>query len=472
MVTLSPAAWSQAVLQSAREFGPHVLEVLEGAIPVGLRGSLYRNGPATLERGGQRVGHWFDGDGGILGIHFRDRTATGLYRYVQTAGYLQESKADQFLRSGYGMVAPGPWWQRFSKDLKNAANTSVLALPDRLLALWEGGAPHALDLTTLETKGLDDLGGLNGLAYSAHPKRDPKTGDLFNFSISFRMQGQLNLFRSDASGQLRQQAAVPLKGFPLVHDCAIAGRYWIFCVPPVRLHLWPVLAQLQSYSDALHWHPQEGTEIIVIDRDRLEVVSRIQTEAWYQWHFGNGYERPDGSVVIEIARYADFQTNQRLKEVATGETHTVAQAQFWQLRLDPIAGCVLSMQPLLRRSCEFPVTHPAEVGQPSRYAYLALHRSETDPVREVFDAIARFDTQTGDLMEADLGPHRYPSEPIYAPDAEQDGLGWILTVVYDGAQHQSEVWIYASDRLDQAPVCRLALPGHVPLSFHGTWHPA
>jgi carotenoid cleavage dioxygenase-like enzyme len=44
----------------------------------------------------------------------------------------------------------------------------VLALPDKLLALWEGENPM-LDLKTLKLGGLDDLGGLNdGLTYSAH----------------------------------------------------------------------------------------------------------------------------------------------------------------------------------------------------------------------------------------------------------------------------------------------------------------
>lgn len=159
-------AWAKAVLRPATEFGPVPLTVLAGAIPSGLRGSLYRNGPATLERGEQRVGHWFDGDGGILGLHFTEAGVTGVYRYVQTAAYQAETQVGRFLYGGYGMLPPGHWWERFSKGTKNAANTSVLALPDKLLALWEGGLPHALTLDTLETLGLDNLNGLDGTTYS------------------------------------------------------------------------------------------------------------------------------------------------------------------------------------------------------------------------------------------------------------------------------------------------------------------
>lgn len=185
-------AWAGAIAKSATEFSPTQLPIISGKIPDGLRGTLYRNGPARLEHGGdangglrQRMGHWFDGDGAILAVNFNDAVATGVYRYVQTSGYQEEAAAGKLLYGNYGMTAPGPIWNQWQKPLKNAANTSVLALPDKLLALWEAGKPHALDLQTLETWGEDDLGGLTkGLNYSAHYKRDKQTGEIFNFGIS------------------------------------------------------------------------------------------------------------------------------------------------------------------------------------------------------------------------------------------------------------------------------------------------
>jgi carotenoid cleavage dioxygenase-like enzyme len=172
---LSKKAWAGAISQPATEFPHTPLPILAGKIPEGLRGTLYRNGPARLERGNIHMGHWFDGDGAILAVNFNHTGATGVYRYVQTAGYQDETAAGKLLYGNYGMTAPGAIWHQWRKPVKNAANTSVLALPDKLLALWEGGHPHALDLETLETQGLDNLGSLNqGLSYSAHPKVIPK----------------------------------------------------------------------------------------------------------------------------------------------------------------------------------------------------------------------------------------------------------------------------------------------------------
>ncbi|NDJ18208.1 carotenoid oxygenase family protein [Myxacorys almedinensis] len=472
VIATQPKDWTGSVLHTAKGFAPTSLSVLSGAIPPGLRGSLYRNGPARLERGNTRVAHWFDGDGAVLGIHFKDAGAMGVYRYVQSEEFQEEEHAGHFIYGGYGMLPPGAVWNRFTKPPKNAANTSVLAMRDRVLALWEGGHAHALDLETLETRGLDDLGGLSpSMPFSAHPKRDAKTGDSYNFGVSFGQNAVLNVYRVDMTGKLRQQNQIQLEGLPLVHDFVMAGRYLLFLISPVRLNPLLVLSRLRGFSDSLEWKPEKGTHILVIDRDSLEIVSQSETEPWYQWHFGNGAIDTDGNAIVNVARYESFDTNQFLKEVSTGNTETKAGSSLWQIRLNPLSGTVIAMNKVLDRDCEFPSVNPSDVGQLWRHTYLSVRRSR-DLSTGLFDAIARFDQQTGDLVEADLGEHRYAVEPLYAPDAVDLDQGWVVTVVYDGNTDTSEVWVFDSDRLNDEPVCRLALPEVIPMGFHGTWKPA
>ncbi|MDY6940287.1 MAG: carotenoid oxygenase family protein [Cyanobacteriota bacterium] len=473
MLASTQPAWVNAVTPPAREFAPTELELLGGKLPPGLRGTLYRNGPGRLERGGMRMGHWFDGDGAILAVEFGEAGATATYRYVQTAGYQAEAEAGQLLYGNYGTIAPGPIWRRWTKSVKNSANTSVLALPDRLLALWEGGKPHALDLQTLATQGPDDLSRLGENAnYSAHPKRDPHTGDIYNFGVSAGAQTTLYLYRSDRTGTITQQSAFPLDRVPLIHDFVLAGNYLIFFVPPLQLDIFGALVGLKSFSDGMKWQPQRGTQILVFDRHALTLVSRQETDPWFQWHFANGYQTESGEIVVDLARYSDFTTNQRLKEVAAGRTETIADATLWRVRLDAHTGKVLGMEELLDRSCEFPVVAPQHVGEESPQIYLSLHRADADRARDLFGAIGRFDADSDRLTVADLGENRYPSEPIYAPDALEADRGWVLTVVYDGNLDRSQVWVYDADRLDDEPTCQLALPDVVSLGFHGTWNPA
>ncbi len=467
--TSAKKSWAKALAIPAAEFPLTQLSVKSGKIPDGLRGTLYRNGPGRLQRGGMSAGHWFDGDGAILAVNFTDAGATAVYRYVQTAGYQAEEKADKFLYSNYGMTAPGPALLRWTKPVKNAANTSVLALPDRLLALWEGGPPHSLDLQTLETIGIDNLGTLEGeFSYSAHCKRDPISGNIYNFGIRPGVTTKLNLYKSDRTGKVIQKTTAPLDGIPLLHDFVLAGKYLIFFVPPVRLNFVKMLAGMSSYSDSFEWKPELGTKVLVFDSETLSLVSRSETDPWFQWHFANGFVKEDGEVAVDFVRYADFKTNQRLKEVATGETRTDAEGSLWRVCLNPQTGKVTAAEELLDKPCEFPIVPADEIGQESRYVYLAMYQPEVDIVAERYGAIARLDTETRNLTIADCGENRYPAEPIYVPDISSD-KGWILTVVYDGNSDKSEVWIYECDGLDRDQICQLELPSVIPLGFHGTW---
>jgi len=463
-------AWAGAIAQKATEFPTTKLPILAGNIPNGLRGTLYRNGPGCLKRGGVAVGHWFDGDGAILAVNFTEGGVTGNYRYVQTSGYQAESAADKLIYANYGMTAPGPIWNRWRTPVKNTANTSVMALPDKLLALWEGDNPHALDLETLATRGLDNLGGLDvGQPYSAHPRVDYQSQEIFNFGISPGANAILSIYKSDGTGKIVKQAKFTLDGFPAMHDFVLAGQYLIFFVPPVRLNVWSVLSGTSSYGDSFRWRPDLGTQIIVFDRETLSLVSRGITESWFQWHFANGYVDVSGTVIVDFARYQDFQTNQYLKEVATGETHTAAKTTFTRIQLNPQTAQVSTIQEVLDRTCEFPTVPQLNVGRFSRYTYMSLFREETNISQEILNSIARFDHETETLTEANIGENRYPSEPLFVMDKDRPEAGWVLTVIYDGNSHQSEVWIFDSDRLDQEPICRIGLPQVIPHGFHGVW---
>jgi carotenoid cleavage dioxygenase-like enzyme len=328
-------------------------------------------------------------------------------------------------------------------------------------------------LQTLETCGEDDLGSLTKeLSYSAHYKQDMYTGEIFNFGVSPGLNATLNVYKSDSTGKIIQTATHQLQGVPLIHDFVLAGQYLVFFVSPVRLNLWPVLVGISNYSDSLEWHPELGTQIIVLDRESLSLVSRGETEPWFQWHFANGYVDPSGAVIVDIARYEDFRTNQYLQEVVTGETQTIANSTFSQVQLNPQTGKVIKIEQLSNRHCEFPSVPGQNVGQFSRYTYMSGFQPGTDVGKEILNNIARFDHQTGTLTEANIGENCYPSEPIYVQDPQNSGQGWILTVVYDGNTICSEVWVFASDLLHEEPVCKLGLPSVIPPSFHGTWKPA
>jgi len=62
-----------------------------------------------------------------------------------------------------------------------------------------------------------------------------------------------------------------------------------------------VLSGLSSFSDALEWKPSKGTQFRCRSRNTI-LVSRGETEPWYQWHFANGYVDASGAVIVDVVR--------------------------------------------------------------------------------------------------------------------------------------------------------------------------
>ncbi|MEB3224482.1 MAG: carotenoid oxygenase family protein, partial [Synechococcus sp.] len=357
--SLTPA-WSQLFTQPAQPFPLTSLQVLKGKVPSELRGALFRNGPGRLTRGNEAMGHWFDGDGAILGVYFTETGVQAQYRYVETPYLQEETAAGKLLHPNYGTLAPGKIWQRWGKPAKNSANTSVLPLGDRLLALWEAGKPYGLDCQTLETLGEVDLGFAHRSdTFSAHHKIQPETGEIYNFGVTFGPQATFQLYRCNPRGKISQQRqfSVPdLKGLPLVHDFVLAGDYLIFCIPPVRLQMVPALLGLKTVSDALQWRPELGTTVVIVDRHTLKPISFSQQDAWFQWHFTNGYVNDQGEIVLEMVRFPDFASNLQFVEIPQGKIQTYTKGTLWRYRLEPETAKVIEAYEICDRSCEFPIT--------------------------------------------------------------------------------------------------------------------
>ena len=121
---------------------------IEGELPRELHGTLYRNGPNPQFAPRGRY-HWFDGDGMIHAFRLRDGRASYRNRWVRTARFAHERAAGEALFGGIADLASGDL--RVAGTPPNAANTNIVWHAGRLLALWEGGPPHALDPVTLET---------------------------------------------------------------------------------------------------------------------------------------------------------------------------------------------------------------------------------------------------------------------------------------------------------------------------------
>jgi carotenoid cleavage dioxygenase-like enzyme len=87
-------AWQKGFTSCTEE----TAAVLEGGnIPKDLKGTYFRNGHALFEVGKQPIIHPFDADGMVSAINIEDGKATFRNRFVATAGYKAERKANRIL---------------------------------------------------------------------------------------------------------------------------------------------------------------------------------------------------------------------------------------------------------------------------------------------------------------------------------------------------------------------------------------
>jgi all-trans-8'-apo-beta-carotenal 15,15'-oxygenase len=340
-----------------------------------------------------------------------------------------------------------------------------------LLAMWEQGHPYALDKKTLATIEIDNLGGLPvNLPFSAHPKVDPDTKEIYNFGVSYSYRGALlNLYRCDAKGVIRKHSEVQLGTYPMIHDFAIAGSYMVFLIAPLTLELFPFLTKIKSFSESLQWKPSLGTKVLIIDRQTFKVVNSFDIDPFFSWHTGNSFVDDLGLITIDLPIYRDFATNKHLTEMSTGVTTVAAPGRLYRLILDPIKGEVSSFNLLSERICEFTTVPDINVGKISANLFMLLHRKNACIGHEWYGSIGCYNYKNFLLDEFDCGEDRYVVSPVHASDDYQANLSWILSIVYDGELDQSEVWIFDSSKLCAGPVCRLLLPEVIPIGYHGAW---
>jgi len=434
--TLNP--WLPLFRDPPSELELTPLAVVAGAIPVGLQGSLYRNGAARWGRGTDRAGHWFDGDGALLAVHFREGQAEATYRFVQTPFVRHEDQEKRLIYGNYG---------RRGRGFKNPANTSVIALGDTLWALCEAGSPWALDPYTLAT-----LGEIKTFpaAYGAHPKWDPQTGWWWNVGVNYGIPTWLHLYCHDAWGRLLHHRRFRLPYATLIHDLVLIPPFLVVLIPPLQGDLWAVLSGQQCFSQACRWIPKLGSQWWVMDLESLRIHQKISGDPCFAWHYARA--RHDGQhLTLEGCFYPDFESNTYLAEVITGQITTDPHGFFGEITLtlgQPHTG---SPTVILDRTCDFAVVGAGAT-------YVNVHRQGSRLAPDLFTGIGRWDGQT--WQETPWPAGIYPSEAVVVDP-------WLLTVVYHAPCHRSEVWILDAHDLSRDPLCRLALPQPIPPSFHG-----
>jgi carotenoid cleavage dioxygenase-like enzyme len=436
-----------------------------GEIPEALRGTFMQNGPNPRFEPLGRY-HMFDGDGMLHAISFEDGRVSYRNRWIISNALGAELKHGRALYHGLGEMTkfPDPEIVAEAGPIKNPANTHIVKHAGRYLALWEGGPPTEVK-ADLETVGLWTFDGkLNG-GMTAHPRIDPRTGEMFSFAYS-PLPPFLRYFVVDAQGNLVHQIELDIPMGTMMHDFIITDDYAVFIDSPICFNM----AALEG-GPMVVWKPENGTRIGVLPKfGQPDEMKWFEIENGHVQHFWNGWQEGQ-KIEFSGTRnpHPEFglDTEGSLEESsANGEA---GRATRFFVDLEKGTAGLEQFDDLEGDFCRF---NDAYNGKRSRYHYMGGFAHERGMIGH-FDAVVKYDDQTNERTMWYSGKGHHIGEAVYADDPARSGEdeGWLLVLDQDVPNNKSDLCILNAQDIAAGPIARIHMPHRLAFGFHVNWFP-
>ncbi len=463
----------------------------EGRLPEFLDGRYLRIGPNPISAVPATY-HWFMGTGMVHGVRVRDGRAEWYRnRFVRSAS----------VQKALGEKASSPK-DRVYAGFDFSPNTHVIGHAGRTFALVEGGArPYELTFD-LDTIGSCDFDGTLPGGYTAHPLRDPETGELHAVSYFFGWANTVQYSVLGVDGRVRRTVDIEVNGSPMMHAFSLTERHVVLydlpvtfdpakaarSAPPLfRKATERVMARTigrRRVPDRLvammmatggagndrgslpySWDPTYPARIGVMPRQGSSADVRwFEIEPCYVYHPLGAYDDGD-RVVLDVARHPQmFATEHR------GPNEGPPTLDRWSVDLP--AGKVIEER-LDDRGLEFPRIDERLIGRRHRFGY-AVDFGDAGIGDEGATAhgLVKHDLVAGTSQARSFGPGNEVDEFLFVPraaDAPEDD-GALVGFVYDRTTGRSDLLVLDARTLQT--VAAVHLPGRVPHGFHGSWVPA
>ncbi|GLX79899.1 hypothetical protein tinsulaeT_32390 [Thalassotalea insulae] len=444
-----------------QNFSPTQLTI-EGNLPKDLHGTFYRNGPAKHERANIRYQHLFEGDGMIQQYKIADGKIHHQGKFVNSAKFQQEEKAQRFIYPGPDTQVPNAL-SVLSPDTINTANTSIISVGDDLWALWEAGSATKVDANTLTTKGLVSLGQgsnygeqLNGLPFSAHPKQEAN-GDIWNFG--FIPNGQVVLYHLNKNGITKNVKLINSRyQGRMLHDFLITSKHILLILPSLKHN-----GDQEHLFGGISFDKTQPMRVLIIDKQTLSIMKEVELPPAFVFHFGNAWERNDGTIHFDASLYNNVDILHHLANVMRGEQLEKPKDMMATPVLFTIKPNGSVEQHAFAGSSEFPKVHDHLVGL--RNQHLFYISSQADSLWN--DTVTRLNTETGKQESYFYGNDFLIEEHVNICPQQKAGTGYLIGTALHVPSKRTCLNVFKEDRITDGPIARAWLSHHLPLGFHG-----
>lgn len=185
----------------------------------------------------------------------------------------------------------------------------------------------------------------------------------------------------------------------------------------------------------------------------------------------NGFDTEDGKIVCDMMKYEVAPLFPLPDGRPSSERPPTARLVRWTFDLAG-ASRTYREQPLDDLPGEFPRLDERFAMRPYRHGYYCASAvTEAIKGHHSRGGLAHIDLSSGGIVRWQPPEGDHCGEPIFVPrhaDAEE-GDGWLLSVIWRGADNRSDLAVFNATDLAAGPVALAHLSHRVPAGFHGNW---
>jgi carotenoid cleavage dioxygenase-like enzyme len=416
-----------------------------GSLPTELTGRYARIGPNPIRP--ESAYHWFIGDGMVHGLRLREGKAEWFRsRYIRSDDVTAHFGTPETPGPRHGMGG-------------NTANTNVIHHAGATYAIVEAGGLPVQLTDEFETVARSNFGGTLPGSFTAHPKRDRKTGELHAMAYYWEWP-YVQYLVVGVDGKVNRVEQIDCPGGPMMHDFALTDDHVVIFDLPCTFSMDAVA---QGAVFPYRWNPEHPARVGLMPRSGTGADVRwSDVSPCFVYHPMNAYDLGDGRVVVDVPRHAKtFATD------LNGPNEGGTTLERWTI--DPAAGKVLE-ELVDDQSQEFPRVDERLLGREHRYGY-AVGFDAADELS--FGSVVKHDFRTGAVERRGDADRFAYAELVFVPrstsSAEDDG--WLMGYRYDREHDTSELVVLSAQDVTGDPVALVHLPRRVPHGFHGNWLP-
>jgi carotenoid cleavage dioxygenase-like enzyme len=435
---------------------------VRGELPRELNGALYRNGPnPQFDSPGA---HWFLGDGMLHAFTIENGKASYRNRWIRTPKWLAEHDAGRALFNAWG----GPKSDAANSPIKDGgvANTNVVWHGGKLLALEEAHLPTEIDPRSLATRGSCDFDRAIKGPFTAHPKIDPKTGEMifFGYNAKGSFTNAMSFGAIGSDGIVKRFDYFDTPYASMAHDFIVTENYVLFPILPLTGSMERARSGMPPYA----WEPDKGAYVGVLRRGApVSDLRWFRGEACYVFHVMNAWEEGD-RIRADVMQFEEPPLFPHPDGRPTDKEKARAKLCRWTFDLSANSD-TFQRDYLDDLKGEFPRIDDRKGGLFNRHGWYACAGADGEALG-FFNGIAH--VETGRARRAYFLPKGdATSEPVFVPRHSEamEGDGWLLAVIWRGAENRSDLAIFNATEIEGGPIAHVELSHRVPFGFHGNW---